>query len=342
MRTWFNKIILLLVAAVLLWSCKKDETLVVVQDGKAPALSASATAAVLTKENASKPAITFTRTAADFGYKAAVNYTLEFAKPNTNFADASSITLDSSSQKAVTTQELNIAALKAGLDAEAAQPVQVRLKADVGGGIAPVYSAPLTLTVTPYSLNSYLWVPGDYQGWAPDKAPRLISINSTGNYEGYVNIKPGSLEFKMTDAPDWNHGIYGDGADGTISSSGGNFKVAAAGYYLLKADLNTNTWKATKTDWGLIGGAVPTTGWDNSHPMTYDEATQTWKTTLDLNKGEIKFRANNSWDINLGKKGADGVLALGGDNIAIAEGGNYTITLDLHTPGAYTYEVKKN
>jgi len=84
-----------------------------------------------------------------------------------------------------------------------------------------------------------------------------------------------------------------------------------------------------KTDWGLIGDAT-VGGWDNSTPMTYDPDTGLWSVTTTLNAGQFKFRANNSWDINLG--GDMNNLAYNGDNIVVPEAGTYLITLDLSDP----------
>ena len=56
--------------------------------------------------------------------------------------------------------------------------------------------------------------------------------------------------------------------------------------------------------------------------------------------GEFKFRANQSWDYNLGPK--DGALIKDGDNIAVGEAGSYTITLDFNIPGEVSYTMTKN
>ena len=61
-----------------------------------------------------------------------------------------------------------------------------------------------------------------------------------------------------------------------------------------------------------------------------------------LSDGEVKFRANDGWDINFGDDGANGSLEYGGANIAIASAGNYTITMDLHEAARYKYTIKKN
>jgi hypothetical protein len=72
--------------------------------------------------------------------------------------------------------------------------------------------------------------------------------------------------------------------------------------------------------------------------MTFDPTTGLWTAVLDLKAGEIKFRANDGWNINLGDNGADGSLEQDGANIPVPENGSYTITLKLGTPD-YTYTI---
>ncbi len=61
--------------------------------------------------------------------------------------------------------------------------------------------------------------------------------------------------------------------------------------------------------------------------MTWDAAGKVMKATLNLTVGEIKFRANDGWDLNLG--GDLNALTIGGDNIQITSAGSYTVTLNL-------------
>jgi len=76
--------------------------------------------------------------------------------------------------------------------------------------------------------------------------------------------------------------------------------------------------------------------------MMYDVATGLHSLTVDLVGGEfIKFRANDGWDLNMGDTGADLKLDYGGDDIAVAESGNYTVVLDL-TGAIYKYTLTKN
>ncbi|MDR0332056.1 MAG: SusF/SusE family outer membrane protein [Dysgonamonadaceae bacterium] len=182
-------------------------------------------------------------------------------------------------------------------------------------------------------MNLTLWVPGSHQGWNPATAPTLFARNFDFKYEGYVNFSAGD-EFKFTAQPDWGPVEYGDGGDGTlVTSGGGNISITDAGFYRITVDLSGNpyTYLLEKTDWGLIGDA--TGSWDNSTPMTFDPATSLWTVTTALSVGEFKFRANDSWNINLGGDLLN--LSYGGDNIAVTEAGTYLVTLDLSNSMTY-------
>jgi hypothetical protein len=191
-----------------------------------------------------------------------------------------------------------------------------------------------------------IYVPGGYQkaagysdgDWAPDAAPTLASVNSDKNYEGYIYFAAAG-EFKFTEGPNWDKNWGDDGGDGVMESGGANLSVADAGYYKINVNLIDFTYTVVKTDWGIIGSASPG-GWDSDTNMEFDPATKTWTSKIDLAAGEIKFRANDGWDINYGDNGADGTLEGGGANIAIASGGSYKITMKLGTPD-YTYTVEK-
>lgn len=187
-----------------------------------------------------------------------------------------------------------------------------------------------------------LYVPGAHQGWDPATAPTIVSVKSDDVYEGYLYFANANNEFKLTSDPNWDNTNYGNGGDGTLitDADAGNLTTAEAGYYLVEADLNENTWSATKTDWGIIGDATAG-GWDSDQDMTYDPDEKVWKATIALSVGAMKFRANDAWDINYGDAGGDGTLDFNSDNIVIADAGNYEVTLDLSTPGKYTYTLTK-
>ncbi|UBM62827.1 RagB/SusD family nutrient uptake outer membrane protein [Candidatus Sulfidibacterium hydrothermale] len=206
-----------------------------------------------------------------------------------------------------------------------------------GTSVAPIIS-PKQLKET-RATYPVLHVPGSYQGWDPGNDSTVVaSVNSDGNYEGYLYFKDAGTEFKFVQGTTWTDPNWGDdGADGTLDPGGANIKVADAGYYKIDVDMNNLTYTAVKTTWGVIGDATPG-GWTTDQDMTFDPSTGTWSVTVDLVKGSLKFRANHDWTINYGDNGADGILDAGGDNIQIPEAGTYVITLKLGVPD-YTYSI---
>jgi hypothetical protein len=188
------------------------------------------------------------------------------------------------------------------------------------------------------SVNAYpeIYVPGAHQEWDPPTAPALGSVSSDDNYEGYVWFDAGT-EYKFTPARDWVADWGDDGADGTLEAGGANIMAVDAGYYKLNVDVAGLTYTAEATSWGIIGDATPG-AWDSDTDMTYDAATDSWSAVITLGAGELKFRANDDWVIDLGDTDSDDVLDYGGDNIPITEAGSYLVTLFLGSPD-YTYTL---
>jgi len=352
MKKILNKIWILAIASALLVACKKDETRAVLSKGAPNTLTANPTTLVLDSSaaNRNNTAITFSWTKADYGYAAGVKYTLQIAKAGANFVNPREYTLEGGLEQKFTHAEFNQIALLSGLAPNANGTLEARVRSSVSPYVDTVYSAKITITVKPYFIiinYPSLWVPGDYQGWNPPTAPKISSVNSNGQYEGYINIAGGTLQFKFTSDPDWNHTNYGfatgtttgSDASGTLSTSGsaGNLYVPVTGYFRMKANVPALTWSVTKTTWSLIGDF---NGWGADANMTYNPATQVWTGTINPSAaGGFKFRANAAWTINFGDNGANGSLEYDGSNINITPG-SHTITLDLHIPGNYTYTIQ--
>lgn len=198
--------------------------------------------------------------------------------------------------------------------------------------------------VIKYPYPQALNVAGSHQGWDPPTATQLVALTPVGGpyteYTGFVDFN--NIDgFKLVKGDNWGAGDYGSGGPGILTNGGNNLTVASTGFYLVKANTATMTWTNTKVNFGLIGNA--TGSWDVDKDMTYNSATKKWTLTADLSVGEIKFRANDDWAINLGDDGNDGVLEFGGANIAITTAGNYTVTLDIINGGRnWRYSVVKN
>lgn len=345
MKTHVYKILNMLLLIVLsLAACEKEGTVLNISDTAVPgSLSASSATLVLTKASAESKAITFSWSKTDFGYPAAVTYTLQMALAGNNFTDVKEVQMDAGVlSKEYTVLDFNALLLAMSLPTGTPSSIEVRMKSVVSAEIQPAYSAPVSLSVNPYPLISYVFVPGDYQGWEPTTADSLISPVSNGIYEGIVNFpaKPGAtFQFKVTPAKNWNTS-YGNAGGGKIStSSGDNLTVPEAGSYKLTVDLNDNTFSAVPFLWSIIGDAPEASNWNNDIDMKYDNGKQLWAVTVNMQAGNFKFRKNHDWGTSFGDKTGDMVLDTENDNnIKITAAGSYRVELNLI---ANTYSVTR-
>jgi hypothetical protein len=336
--------------------CKRDDLLVKSGDGTAPTLAATNTTLVLSSDKATTEAVGFSWNRANYSYNAAVQYTLQLSKEGDNFAAPKEFAIDA----AVSSQKFNVADFNnalalMGYSAGTASGLEVRVKTELSPGVNTLYSNVVKLTVTTYPIiivYPSLYVPGAYQGWAPATSSKIASVKDDKVYEGYVDFTNATdFAFKYTADTEWkvqygwasstNTDIYSGGT--FAEGASGNLFVPAKGYYLLKGNVNNNTWSATKTTFGLVGDGTPG-GWDIDTEMAFNSATQEWRVTANLIGGKkIKFRANHAWDINYGgNTPANGFLKLNGADIIVPADGSYTIVLNLSNPGNYSYTLTKN
>jgi hypothetical protein len=190
-----------------------------------------------------------------------------------------------------------------------------------------------------------VYVIGDFQGWDISDSLDLGVISSpTSNkiYEGYKYFDQDNSEFIIAQYPGGGAPHGDNGADGTLDIGGANIVAGEAGMYYIQADFSVASNKKyilEKRDWTIAGDAVQ--GWENDVALQWDAGKNAYVATVELTAGEMKFRANSDWVVNLGDTGMDGLLEYDGDNIVIVEGGNYDIELYLNKP-YYTYSLKNN
>jgi len=341
-------------AAVLFTSCKKDEVKLVAKQGTAPVFTASATNLILLQAEQNNDAVTFSWSKQFWGVNTAtVNYSLQFIKDGASWnAPALEVSMVELLTKKYTVGEFNKEMVKF-IDPEVTTAVWVRVKTEIPNSVAITYSTPIKLTIRPYrdiifyTFPAALNIAGNYQGWDPGSAPQIVNAKNGGysGYEGYINFGNPTPEFKIVRGDNWGAGDHGDGGGGTLTANGGpNVTLTnGAGVYRLRVNAGRTTWSADKiTTWGIIGSAVPVSGWNSSVAMTMDMAGN-YSITTNLVAGELKFRANNDWAINFGDNApANGEPDYDGANIAVASAGNYTIKLNIGRGGNYNYTVKKN
>ncbi len=176
-------------------------------------------------------------------------------------------------------------------------------------------------------------------GWDED-----TNMTDAGNgvYTITVDLTEGPVKFRANDNWDLNWG--GDEfPEGTAVVGGNDIMVTAAATYNVTLDINNLTYSFTEdaglTTIGLIGSAVPG-GWDapdGDFSLDYNEEAGLWMTVVALVDGELKFRANDAWDLSWG--GADfpsgTATSDNGPNIPVSAG-TYYVTFDPAT-GDYSF-----
>jgi hypothetical protein len=341
MKTLLNKMLVLMLSSLVLWGCKKDETMTKVGNGTGGNITASATTVVLNKATITNSVLAIYFTRPDFGYNAAVTNTLQIGRNGTNFVGAKEYVIDpGSSSKLFTGMELNSLLLSMDLPTGTSSLVNVRIKSSVSTNVEPVYTNVLNLNVTPFALTEYLYMPGAHQGWNASNPDSLISETGNGIFRGIIQFTSSLSQFKLLRNKAWGPPEFGrasgqgDTAPSTgILVGGQNLvgPVTAAPYttdnFEVVANMNTNTIAYTPNSWGLIGSATPG-GWSDDTVMKYNNTTKTWSVRVTLTNGMIKFRKNHDWAVNLG--GSGGNLSQGGSDIAVTAG-TYTITLNTET-----------
>ena len=184
-----------------------------------------------------------------------------------------------------------------------------------------------TYKIEKLNFAEFIYVPGNHQGWAPDKAPALQSPAFDGVYVGYTYLNG---NFKFTKERNWNAEYnFNDFATKDaifFNNDGSNINISEEGFYQIKADVASSNLSAVKTTWGIIGPAQAG-GWDADTDMTWNAEDESWTATLDLAADEFKFRANDGWTINVG--GSFDNLTQDGGNMKVAEAGTYEVKLFL-------------
>lgn len=342
----------IMAAGTFIWSsCEKTST-GPVADSSGASISFSSPepdqSYVLQKGNKNDTLLTLKWNKPDLGFQSAPNYLIAVDTSKSDFSQAMKIANVSQTSYSITVGKMNSILLGMGLPSGQLATMNFKVTAILGDSAMLVSSKPMGLSFSPFAVCKYcpeIYMPGSYQSasgyggdWSPADAPVLHTISGKDKYEGYVYIADENSQFKFTPERNWNNDWGDNGADGTLDPGGDNIELADAGYYKVDVDLNALTYTTTKTKWALIGNAAQ--GWDTDVAMSYDPSEKVWKKTLNLTAGEMKFRANGSWDINFGD-GGNGTLAPGGDNIEISTAGNYTVILNLND-FPHTYMLKKN
>jgi len=321
--------------SALLFSCQKDETKVVLSTS--PIAPTITTVPDLTLKRAKgNDTLVFVGTAVDPGFQASATYILEACVKGNGFKDAfvlvSNIRPDALK---ITVSALNGLLLKK-FPADQVSPVDFRLRSvlavdagtgALGSGANPMQyiSATKTVDVTVYGLPRL-----DLIGSGVTQ--KIESALGDGKYAGYVKLDK-TKPFTLKD-PDANI-VYGN-TGGKLAVNGTGITPSDNGWYKFDVDTKGLTYATEAYMIGLIGSATPNAWNSPDSKMDYDAQSGTWKITITLVAGDIKFRLNDGWAWNLG--GTTDKLIVDAGNIAVTAG-NYTIVLTITNPKSVKGEV---
>lgn len=185
------------------------------------------------------------------------------------------------------------------------------------------------------------WAKPDY-GFQAGAAYTILMDKKGGDFSKGTSISMGTDLTKTLKASELNKLLVGIGivpgatADidlkvqsllGTATNLNSVITTVKVATYVDKLDLSTI--------WGVVGSAANNWGATPDLPFYKSAVANEIVAYVTLIDGEIKFRQNNDWTVNLG--GKNGVTSAGGDNIAV-KAGTYKITLN---PISNTYKIEK-
>lgn len=165
--------------------------------------------------------------------------------------------------------------------------------------------------------------------------------SSDSRYTFTAHFTGGGEQKFPIQAGEWNPAWgYRDGALVLEDNSPNVSAPATDGYYTLNLDFEALTVEyvpytgdvVTYTSIGVIGSATAG-GWDADTDLTRVTDHIWTSTAIALTEGELKIRANGSWDINWGGAEGDeplpfGIGTSGGPNMAIDTAGTYYIAFN--------------
>ncbi len=372
-----NKIIYLLAFALFAFaSCKKDGVMLTATKGTQPLLTASANNLHYTQADSSSNGITLNWTASDYGYPAAVSYTLQFSYHDSAFSAMQEIGMGATLTKSYTVAAFNNLVLNLNYPVAVRDTVLARVKSQITPNVF-VYSDTMQIIITPYSQKPIpiftppdsLYIvgnatPGGWSNPVPIPSQKLTKIDKYGNVFAAVLYLTGGNQFLLLPKNgDWSH-KYATSSSSS-ATTGGSFAPDAAnnfngpvtsGLYEVIVDFVKGTYTITPVTTNpipanlYIVGDATAGGWTNPVPLPSQQFTQVsngeFQITLSLSStGSYLFLpVNGDWSNKYGgSSAAGGTLLYDGavpssNTPAPSVSGNYLIDVNIL---ASTYSVTK-
>lgn len=329
----------------------------------------SSSPVVLQISNASGNALSFNWTASPYGSDT-INYALQLDTVGGNFSSPQTIDYGTSLSTTLVVNDLNTAAIAAGVIGGSTKNVEFRVVSYIGSGYTnqAVISNVVVLSLTTYTAApSALYIVGNATagGWSnpvPTPSQQFTPINAV-SFGIITNLTAGGSYLFLPVNGSWN-AKYGGSTDGTASGGGtllANNAVpgsntpapATSGLYEIIVNFQTNTYTVTPytgtavPDSLFIVGSATAGGWNNPVPdpsQAFKQVTNSeFQITINLTSGQsyLFLPVNGSWTNKYGGS-ADGTAtggtpllydgAVPGSNTpAPANSGSYLIDVNFIT-----------
>ena len=302
--------------------------------------------------------VLFTWNPADFDVPTNVSYEVQYSVLG-DFSDVmqvSSIGVIQDTQATISIAGLKSLAEEAGLDndPDTTEPdtgdLSFRIRGFVGDASSTTesYSAVQTITLKlleapttggsgAFEIASWGVVGSGYNNWGGFADGKFYTTDTPGVIVSYVNLIDGEIKFRENNA--WGGDLGDANLDGILDADADNNIAVTAGDYKITIDTNDMSYTIEEFSWGIVGSGF--NDWGNAGPdakLYYDYTTDTFKASVALLDGDIKFRMNNTWGGDLGDANLDGILDADADNNIAVTAGHYLVTVDLKN-NSYSIEV---
>lgn len=201
MKNIFKLLAGVLLIALVVVSCKKDENKVFFEGGDAPVLTASSTTAmVLTNANQGNQAIRLSWTNPNYKFTTGISsqdvtYVLQIDTTGANFTSPAiqEVSISKDLEVAFTVKELNAVLTKLNMLENIQHNIEFRIKSTLVNSSVPLYSNVIKIAITPYldvvvpiPTTGELYITGDGtpSGWTnnPPVAQKCTKVSNTEYY----------------------------------------------------------------------------------------------------------------------------------------------------------------
>ncbi|MDR2954722.1 MAG: SusE domain-containing protein [Prevotella sp.] len=332
-------------------SCEKDDDTVTYysENAKSGEMSALQPSYELTLENAAKIMDTFKWSKSDFGYSAAVTYTVQMDLAGEDFANAqdllSVVSVDSSD---VTVDVVNKAMLALQNVYEypdnSVQKMEFRLQSSITDALEPLYSESITTDIQFYvAFPETMFMIGQDFGnwnWENDGVVEMVPVYGETAAFWCVRYFKANSGFKWAPKKAWANDFSGLTDNVGFIQRDGNAFVESDGMYMVYMDYPKGEITIEPAEIYGIGDCFG--GWSSpaaAFTITGDKATITTATAGNLRMYAKSTLGPQDWwkkefNINSGKIVYRGA---GGDQESVPAGAGKKITLDFNA-GTGTFE----